>query len=475
MWESAYSHVRYLYESIKDSFAIKHDNYGGYKLIYSGIESIPGRTVLPNEPKGILRIIPEDFTDLSVIYKVSDKETAYLMLGPIRFINSDCEPNCEYDFSSLDKTLVRLRTLKKLKTNDEVLLKYNDDFFSNHECKCRTCSVRERAALELQQPVLQTPVPSNEIIADSQPEVPMSLEPFQGRGHEIMDNMALHKTCNEFSPVAETLQEDRSPAKSQDGDHKSLADKDLQSNSKGTSSVAELLQEDLTARKKTRLRRHEKNRAYKDLMKEIKERSDKLIGDFDEADLLTSSADQVQCENVFDSPTTDSQVLVAQEPEDADTDYLEDLESASHLLATSSPLPIASMPGPPECCRFPSLPFVGASTPNSAEKTNFLSYEFNERRPILEENFFELPGGTFTPLYPSCRVGSNNAQVLIRAFTNHHKISDACQVDLLKLSETIMPILICCHLHLKVCRALNLTSKIYQQNLFLQQKVRLAY
>ena len=44
------------------------------------------------------------------------------MLDPIRFINSDCEPNCEYDFSSLDKTLVRLRTLKKLKTNDEVLV-----------------------------------------------------------------------------------------------------------------------------------------------------------------------------------------------------------------------------------------------------------------------------------------------------------------------------------------------------------------
>ena len=73
-----------------------------------------------------------------------------------------------------------------------------------------------------------------------------------------MDNMALHKTCNKLSPVAETLQEDRSPAKSQDVDHKSLADMDLQSDSKGTSSVAELLQEDLTARKKTRLRRHEK-------------------------------------------------------------------------------------------------------------------------------------------------------------------------------------------------------------------------
>ena len=234
---------------------------------------------------------------------------------------------------------------------------------------------RERAALELQQPVLQTPVPSienSEIIADSQPEVPMSLEPSQGRGHENTDNMALHKTCNEFSPVAETLQEDRSPAKSQDADHKSLADMDLQSSSKGTSSVLNYCKKILQLRKKTRLRRHEKNRAYKDIMKRINECSDKLIGDFDEADLLTSSAYQVKCEKVFDSTKTDSQVLVAQEPEDADTDYLKDLEFASHLLATSSPLPNASMPGPPECCRFPISPFVGASTPNSAEKkTNF--------------------------------------------------------------------------------------------------------
>ena len=67
----------------------------------------------------------------------------------------------------------------------------------------------ERAALELQQPVLQSPIPTIEnleIIADSQPEIPMSIEQSQGRGHEIMDNMALHKTCNEFLQVAETLQ-----------------------------------------------------------------------------------------------------------------------------------------------------------------------------------------------------------------------------------------------------------------------------
>ena len=65
-----------------------------------------------------------------------------------------------------------------------------------------------------------------------------------------MDNMGVQKTSNDFSPVAETLQKNRSPAKSRDGAHKSLAKMDLQSTSWVPFSVAELLQEDLPARKK---------------------------------------------------------------------------------------------------------------------------------------------------------------------------------------------------------------------------------
>ena len=80
----------------------------------------------------------------------------------------------------------------------------------------------------------------------------------------------------------------------------------------------------------------------------------------DETDLVTSSSVQVQCENIFDSPTTDpfSDVLVANKPESADTDYFKDLEAASQGLATSWPLPNASMPGPPESWMFSNSPFV---------------------------------------------------------------------------------------------------------------------
>ena len=109
-WNTCYQKMCSLYKLIEGDFSIKHYSYGSYKLLYCGKNILRSRVVLSDGPKGILRKIPDTKTDLSVIQKTSDKNSSYLMLGPIRFINSDCEPNAEYDFSSQDKTLVRLRT-----------------------------------------------------------------------------------------------------------------------------------------------------------------------------------------------------------------------------------------------------------------------------------------------------------------------------------------------------------------------------
>ena len=64
-----------------------------------------------------------------------------ILLGPVRFVNSDCEPNCEYDFSS-DSGIVQLRVKKRLNPGDEVFVKYGPDFFELNECRCRTCQLR---------------------------------------------------------------------------------------------------------------------------------------------------------------------------------------------------------------------------------------------------------------------------------------------------------------------------------------------
>ena len=67
-----------------------------------------------------------------------------LLLGPMRFVNSDCSPNCEYDFSS-ELNFVQLRVKKRLNPGDEVIVKYGPDFFETNACLCRTCEIRLNA------------------------------------------------------------------------------------------------------------------------------------------------------------------------------------------------------------------------------------------------------------------------------------------------------------------------------------------
>ena len=64
-------------------------------MLYGGKNALPSKTVLTDGPEGYLARIKDNATKLSVIQKNSDRSKPYLMLGPIRFLNSDCETNCE--------------------------------------------------------------------------------------------------------------------------------------------------------------------------------------------------------------------------------------------------------------------------------------------------------------------------------------------------------------------------------------------
>ena len=61
-----------------------------------------------------------------------------LLVGPMRFVNSDCDPNCEYDFSSSDG-VVQLKVKRTAYPGSEVLVKYGDEFFEKNTCRCQTC------------------------------------------------------------------------------------------------------------------------------------------------------------------------------------------------------------------------------------------------------------------------------------------------------------------------------------------------
>ena len=142
-WQETYKVVCDAYQTLGPSFVIRHDSLGGYRLLYAGKEVIRQSVVLKKNPIGFVREVPEGVvTNLSVM---SSERTGkqLLLLGPMRFVNSDCSPNCEYDFSS-DSGIVQLRVKKRIYPGDEVFVKYGADFFEFNSCLCRTCIVKGR-------------------------------------------------------------------------------------------------------------------------------------------------------------------------------------------------------------------------------------------------------------------------------------------------------------------------------------------
>ena len=128
-YQDCYSLCSKAYKDLDSLFNIVPDIYGGYKLTYVGMDEVPPDTVFKTCPVGFLAPGPDNITDLSVIKKTSQNNPQdFPMLGPVRFVNSDCNPNCEYYFTSQQR-VVRIKTLTKVKSGDEIVVKYGAEFF----------------------------------------------------------------------------------------------------------------------------------------------------------------------------------------------------------------------------------------------------------------------------------------------------------------------------------------------------------
>ena len=146
-WKQTFKTVCESYENLKPTFEIRHDNFGGYTIFYVGENIIKPWSVLKRNPVGFVREVPEgSVTDLSIM---SSERTGkpLLLLGPMRFLNSDCSPNCEYDFSSKLNT-VQLRARRSIKPGDEIFVKYAPDFFESNACFCQTTEIRGKKEFE---------------------------------------------------------------------------------------------------------------------------------------------------------------------------------------------------------------------------------------------------------------------------------------------------------------------------------------
>ena len=140
-WRNAYETVCAAYKNLNPLFSICYDNYGGYRLLFTGKSSVSAQTVFKRNPLGFVREIPEGVvTDLSIM---SSERTGkqLILLGPVRFVNSDSNPNAEYDFSSEDG-IIQLRVKRRIKPGDEIFVKYGPHFFEFNACLCRTCGVK---------------------------------------------------------------------------------------------------------------------------------------------------------------------------------------------------------------------------------------------------------------------------------------------------------------------------------------------
>ena len=83
----------------------------------------------------------DDSSDFSVICSSRMKGTSVL-LGPARFANHDCNPNCK--FITTNKDNVSLMATRNIEIGDEITIMYSDDYFgdNNCECLCQTCELR---------------------------------------------------------------------------------------------------------------------------------------------------------------------------------------------------------------------------------------------------------------------------------------------------------------------------------------------
>ncbi|KAJ1972047.1 histone lysine methyltransferase Set9 [Dimargaris xerosporica] len=75
--------------------------------------------------------------DFSVMWW-SRRQMYGLFLGPARFVNHDCYPNCT--FLPMPGHIVSFKVIRPIRPGEEITTSYGDDYFGNGNCDCRCAS-----------------------------------------------------------------------------------------------------------------------------------------------------------------------------------------------------------------------------------------------------------------------------------------------------------------------------------------------
>jgi histone-lysine N-methyltransferase SUV420H len=90
-------------------------------------------------------LIKENINDFSLMISSRTKREL-LMLGPVAFVNHDCQASCTFQKATRDT--YNLRALRDIEAGEELTLFYEEDAFGvlNRDCECRTCESNKMGA-----------------------------------------------------------------------------------------------------------------------------------------------------------------------------------------------------------------------------------------------------------------------------------------------------------------------------------------
>ena len=138
--ERTYGLLKEAYRLLKEfSCSLIPDSFGGYGLHYNGEKFLAEKMRLPIY--GYIERIPtnveDNFTNLSVLAPRQGSKLSRVMVGPIRFVNHSCQPNCQYKAVELNgRRAVEIVTLRKITPGSELLTFNGEEFFGpgNKDC-----------------------------------------------------------------------------------------------------------------------------------------------------------------------------------------------------------------------------------------------------------------------------------------------------------------------------------------------------
>ena len=150
-------------ETLKAGYSFVADAFGGHTL--TTLHQRLGDNVLAFPVGLVAKIKPSEehlFDDTSTVAATELCNLPRLLAGTIRFVNSPCDPNCRYEFTSSNGIpCVRLKTLRIIQPGEEITVFYGKHFFETLECQCPHVHLHEQELSDLPSSLSMSPESRN--------------------------------------------------------------------------------------------------------------------------------------------------------------------------------------------------------------------------------------------------------------------------------------------------------------------------